>query len=84
MTALHYAAESAHVKVVDYLVKQCTSIDMKAHDMIVLIIRKLADSPCRNGMDIQNRAKNVVMQLEQIHDSFRVHGHIINWSYTGV
>ena len=50
MTALQYAAESAHVKVVDYLVKQRTSIDIKACNQIVLIIRKLADSPGRNGM----------------------------------
>lgn len=53
MTVLQYAAESAHVKVVDYLVKQRTSIDIKACNEKSLIIEKLADSPCRNGMDMQ-------------------------------
>ena len=43
MTALQYAAESGCVKVVDCIVKQRTSIDIKASNEISLIIRKLAD-----------------------------------------
>jgi len=69
MTALHYAAES---EVVDYLVKQRTIIDIKAHDGI------------RESWQTLHEKMELTYKIQQIHDNFRVHGRIISWSYTGV
>jgi len=75
MTALHYAAESGHVKVLEYLDEEHASINIKAHDGVSLIIRKW--QTLHVGMEW-------TYKIEQKRDNVRVYGHIISWCYTGV
>lgn len=70
MTALHYAAESARIKIVKYLIEQQATINIQAHNGVSLYIRSW-QTLCRNWKDTQysKLLKQKPYHVTNVHDS---------------